>query len=38
MDTRDINRVNMFKTTADYLDEWNSVWSSMAPFTDAMGA
>jgi len=37
MDTRDTNRVNMFKTTADYLDRWTSVWSSMAPFTAATG-
>jgi hypothetical protein len=36
MDTRDTNRVNMFKTTADYLDQSNSIWSSMAPFTAAM--
>src|ERR1041385_9176194 len=36
MDTRDTNRVNMFKTATDYLDQYVSIWGSMAPFVDAV--
>ena len=32
MDTEQTNQVNMQKTVDSYLDDHESVWSSMAPF------
>src|ERR1051325_4575748 len=36
MDTRDTNRVNMFKTGTDYLDQYVSIWGGMTPFVAAV--
>lgn len=38
MNTEQINRVTMFKTTIGVLDENNAVWSSMAPLAAAVTA
>jgi hypothetical protein len=38
MNTRQTNRLAMFKTVADYLDSNNAVWNGMAPMTVSLQA
>ena len=38
MNTRQTNRLGMYKTVADYLDSNNTVWNGMAPMTVSMQA